>query len=456
MSPGRILIVDDVNARMALAGLLRDEGFDVELAADAVEALGAYAAFAPHVVVIDLEMLGTHGLEVVHKLGALVDPPAIIVMTEFGEVSTAVQAMRAGACDYLTKPLDVQLLLVVLDKLLKQQRLAREMRQVYAQLRRVAPSNIVGSTPSMQRLLEIIDQVGPSEATVLITGESGTGKELVAKAIHQLSPRASRPFVTLHCTTLVESRLDSELFRYGNDSVTRLARAAGGTLFFDEIGALSSPMQVVLLRFLQERELGRAAGTRTLCTVDARVIAATDRNLFDETAAGRFHKDLYDRLDVVSLKLPPLRERRSDIPALVKFFIERYSEENSKTIEGCSAAALERLLSYSWPGNVLELESAIERAVVLCSGTMLGPEHLPPNIQLAIVPIGIPVIPGATMAAIERYAIFETLRAAGSTSRAAEILGISARTIQYRVRDYCTASRANVVPVRKRRKGTAA
>ena len=229
----------------------------------------------------------------------------------------------------------------------------------------------------------------------------------------------------------------------------RFSLANGGTLFLDEIGEISPAIQVKLLRFLQEHEFERVGGTQTI-HVDVRVIAATNRNLLDEIAKGRFREDLYYRLNVVSLEMPPLRERRSDIPSLVKFFSDRYARENGKTIEGCTSAALELLMSYGWPGNVRELENAIERAVVLSTGTSIEPKYLPPNVKPMTPPSGMPPIPGATMADLERYAIVETLKATGgSTSRAAEILGISARTIQYRLHEYNPAPRSEVAVVRK-------
>ena len=456
---GRILVVDDeVNARTALAELLRDEGFEVEMAADAFKALGKYEAFTPHVVVTDLKMPGMDGIELVKKVRANEEPAAVVVMTAFGDVSSAVDAMRAGAADYLTKPLNFDELLVVLERVLDHLQLSRETRQLRQRVRdRVAPNNIIGSAPPMQRVFEVIDQVGPSRATVLITGESGTGKELVANAIHQRSPRAGGPFIKLHCAALAESLLESELFGHERGSFTgaqarkdgRFSLADGGTLFLDEIGEISQSIQVKLLRFLQEREFERVGGTQTI-HVDVRVIAATNRNLPDEVARGRFREDLFYRLNVVALEMPSLRERRADIPALAKFFIDRYAKENGKAVEDCTPATLELLMNHGWPGNVRELENAIERAVVLSSGTMLEPRHLPPNIKPAVAPVGLPAIPGATMAELERYAILETLKATGgSTSRAAEMLGISTRTIQYRLHNYNAAPRSEIDVVRK-------
>jgi DNA-binding NtrC family response regulator len=456
---GRILVVDDeVNARTALAELLRDEGFDVEMAADAFKALGKYESFTPHVVLTDLKMPGMDGIELVKKLRASEDPCDVIVMTAFGAVETAVEAMRAGASDYLTKPLNFDELLVVLDKVFETSQLRRETRQLRARVRdRVAPGNIIGDAPVMQRVFEVIDQVAPSKATVLVTGESGTGKELVANAIHQKSPRVRGPFIKLHCAALAESLLESELFGHEKGAFTgatnrkdgRFSLADGGTLFLDEIGEISPSIQVKLLRFLQEHEFERVGGTQTL-KVDVRVIAATNKNLKEEVAKGRFREDLFYRLNVVALEMPSLRERRSDIPALARFFVERYAKENGKTVEGITPEAMELLASYDWPGNVRELENAIERAVVLTPAKILEARQLPPSIRPSVLPAGAPMIPGSTMADLERYAILETLKSTGgSTSKAAEILGISTRTIQYRLHEYNEAPRSSVAAVGK-------
>jgi DNA-binding NtrC family response regulator len=456
---GRVLVVDDeANARTALAELLRDEGYDVEIAADAFKALGKYEAFTPHVVITDLKMPGMDGIELVKKVRAAEDPAAVIVMTAFGEVSSAVEAMRAGAAEYLTKPLNFDELLVVLDKVFEHQALRRETRVLRHRLReRTAPNNIVGDSPPMQRVFEIVDQVAPSRATVLITGESGTGKELVANALHQRSPRANGPFIKLHCAALAESLLESELFGHERGSFTgamarkdgRFQLADGGTLFLDEIGEISPSIQVKLLRFLQEHEFERVGGTQTI-RVDVRVIAATNRNLVEEVAKGRFREDLYYRLNVVALEMPPLRDRRSDIPALARFFLDRYARDNGKAIDGFTPEALELLTAYDWPGNVRELENAVERAVVLATGALIEPRQLPPSVRPHHAPAGVPVVPGATMADLERYAILETLKSTGgSTSKAAEILKISPRTIQYRLHEYNAAPRSDVEVVRR-------
>jgi len=441
---GRILLVDDAHdARTALAGLLHNEGYEVDVAGDADGVLARCAEVAPHVVLLDLGF----GLDVVRRVRALPEAPAVVVMTAFGAGQLAVDAMRAGAVEYLTRPLDPEELVLVLDHVLDHQRLAAEARQLRARLDdRYARHNIIGSAPSMKWVFEVIDQVAPSRATVLITGESGTGKELVAAAIHQRSPRATGPFIKVHCAALAESLLESELFGHERGAFTgavarregRFALANGGTLFLDEIGEVSPSIQVKLLRFLQEHVFERVGGDRPI-EVDVRVIAATNRDLAQAVKDGRFREDLYYRLNVVSLEMPPLRERKSDIPALVRFFFERFARENERVLDGFSAEAIDLLTRHEWPGNVRELENAVERAVVMAQGPRIEARHLPPTIAPHgnHGPDGRLAIPGATLDEIERYAILATLHATGgSTVKAAEILGISVRKVQYKLHEY--------------------
>jgi DNA-binding NtrC family response regulator len=452
---GRILVVDDeANARTALAELLREEGYDVETAADAFKALGKLEEFGPHLVLTDLKMPGMDGIELMKRLAAGEREVAVVVMTAFGAVDTAVEAMRAGAVDYLTKPLNFDELLLVVERALERQNLRAETRLLKARLAdRHRVGNIIGDHPQMQRLFKVIDQVAPSRATVLITGESGTGKELVAEAIHQGSPRAGGPFIKLHCAALAETLLESELFGHERGAFTgamarrdgRFQMAHGGTLFLDEIGEISPSVQVKLLRFLQEREFERVGGSQTI-EVDVRVIVATNRNLAEAVARGQFREDLYYRLNVVSIDMPALRERRSDVPLLADFFLRRYSDENGKDIRGFSERALQTLMAYPWPGNVRELENAVERAVVMTSGTTIDHDALPGHIAPRPGQEGgPPPIPGSTLEELERYAILETMKATGgSTSKAAEILGISVRKIQYKLHAYKDAPRSNV------------
>ncbi|HKA91183.1 MAG TPA: sigma-54 dependent transcriptional regulator [Haliangiales bacterium] len=450
MTPrGRILIVDDeANARTALAELLRDDGYTVETAADGFKALPKLDDFAPDLVLTDLKMPGLDGIGLMRKARER-DPECVaIVMTAFGAVETAVAAMRDGAADYLTKPINVDELSLVVERALERRRLRAEAGQLRERLaERGRLPNIVGSSPIMREVFETVLQVAPSRASVLITGESGTGKELIAAAIHEHSPRAGRPFVRLHCAALAETLLESELFGHERGSFTgavarrdgRFQQADGGTLFLDEIGEISPGVQVKLLRFLQQHEFERVGGNQTL-KVDVRIVAATNRDLLQRVKDGLFREDLYYRLNVVTIEMPPLRARPTDIPLLAMTFLKRFARDNQKTIVGFTDDALDRLTKHAWPGNVRELENAIERAVVVARGDVIGPADLAPTIAAATRPAGMPVVPGATLADIERHAILTTLEhTGGSTSRAAEILGISPRKIQYKLQEYQVA-----------------
>ena len=444
---GRILVVDDeVNARTALAELLRDEGYSVETAADGFKALPKIEEHAPDLIVTDLKMPGIDGLELMRKVNALDPECVVVVMTAFGAVESAVKAMRQGAADYLIKPVNVEELVLVIDRELERKRLRAETGQLRQRLsERHRISNIVGTSPIMQQVFDIVQQVAPSRASVLITGESGTGKELIAAALHEHSPRAKKPFVKLHCAALAETLLESELFGHERGAFTgavarregRFEQADGGTLFLDEIGEISPATQVKLLRFLQEHEFERVGGNQTV-KVDVRVVAATNRNLLERVKQGLFREDLYYRLNVVSVEMPPLRARPSDIPLLAAHFLGRFTKENGKEISRFSDAALERLTQYAWPGNVRELENAVERAVVVCRTGEIRPEDLAPSIVPASTSSdGAPKIPGTSMAELEKFAILKTLEhTGGSTSRAADILGISARKIQYKLHEY--------------------
>jgi len=368
-----------------------------------------------------------------------------VVMTAFGTISSAVEAMKKGAENYLLKPLDPEALGAVVDRAMEKARLVQEARRLRERLReRNAFSHIVSADPKMQTVLELVAQVGPSRASVLITGESGTGKELIAEAIHLASPRAKAPFVRLHCAALSESLLESELFGHERGAFTgavgrregRFRQADGGTLFLDEIAEVSSAVQVKLLRFLQEKTFERVGGNETL-KVDVRIIAATHRDLGAEITRGTFREDLFYRLNVVTVELPPLRDRRGDIPALASFFLRRYAAENGKTLETFADDALATLLEYRWPGNVRELENVVERAVVLCDGPQIERKNLPPSVVPSAERGGAPPIPGSTIADLERYAILKTLEACGgSTSKAATVLGVSPRKIQYKLHEY--------------------
>ncbi|HVK69024.1 MAG TPA: sigma-54 dependent transcriptional regulator [Polyangium sp.] len=445
-SRGRILIVDDeANARAALAEILREEGYTTETAADGFKALGKLEEFTPDVVLTDLKMPGLDGIGLMEKAQESRTTATFVVMTAFGTISNAVEAVKKGAYNYLTKPLDFQVLEVVVERAVEQARLLQENSRLRQKLReRNAFGHVIASHPSMVKLLRLVEQVAPSRASVLIIGETGTGKELIAEMIHRGSPRAKAPLVRLNCAALSESLLESELFGHEKGAFTgavgrregRFEQASGGTLFLDEVSEIPLATQVKLLRFLQERTIERVGGNETL-KVDVRIIAATNKDLRQRISEGYFREDLYYRLNVVTLEIPPLRQRTSDIPELAAFFLGRYAEENGKRIEGFTDDALAALAAYAWPGNVRELENAVERAVVLCDSPRVERRHLPTSLEVGGGEGAMPPIPGSTIYDLEKYAILRTLEACkGSTSKAATILGISPRKIQYKLHEY--------------------
>ncbi len=451
-SRGRILIVDDeANARAALSEILREEGYATETAADGFKALGKLEEFQPDVVLTDLKMPGLDGIGLMEKAEALLPEATFVVMTAFGTIESAVEAIKKGAYNYLTKPLDFGVLAVVVERAVERARLLQENTRLRTRLReRNAFGHVIGNHPSMVKLWRLVEQVAPSRASVLIHGETGTGKELVAEMIHRASPRAKAPLVRLNCAALSESLLESELFGHEKGAFTgavarregRFEQANGGTMFLDEVSEIPIATQVKLLRFLQERSFERVGGNETL-KVDVRILAATNRDLKQRIEQGLFREDLYYRLNVVSLEIPPLRERQSDIPELAAFFLSRYAQENGKRIEGFSEEALAALSAHPWPGNVRELENAVERAVVLCDGPRVEHRHLPaaPGHRAHGPGDAQPPVPGTTIYDLERYAILKTLEACkGSTSKAATILGISPRKIQYKLHEYTSSS----------------
>ncbi len=462
-SKGRILIVDDeANARAALSEILREEGYETETAADGFKALGKIGSFAPDLILTDLKMPGLDGIGLLKESRAASPTTVVVVMTAFGTIDSAVEAIKTGAENYLTKPLDPVTLVAVVERAMEKSKLLEETALLRERLReRNAFGHIIGEHPSMKALLDTVAQVGPSRSSVLIVGESGTGKELIAAALHRASPRAAQPFVRLNCAALAESLLESELFGHERGAFTgavgrregRFRQADGGTLFLDEVSEIPLATQVKLLRFLQEKEFERVGGNETL-KVDVRIIAATNVDLEERVRRGQFREDLYYRLNVIRLEIPSLRNRRTDIPLLAAFFLKRYSQENGKAIVGFTEDALQRLMNYSWPGNVRELEHAIERGVVLARGDRVEADNLPPALAPAPGQRGArdagdtrPPVPGSTIADLERHAILETLKAvSGSTSKAARILGISPRKIQYKLHEYGRAGGTTAQP----------
>ncbi len=447
----RILIVDDEqNARDALKTILTEEGYEVREAADGEEGLAALSTFRPEAVLCDIRMPKLDGLQLIERARAEGHNCVFVMVTAFASIETAVQAMKAGAEDYITKPIDVAAVLAKLEKVLEKRALKQENELLRERLREKHKfSNIVGESPELQGVFDVVMRAAPTRATILVLGESGTGKELIAQAIHEASPRRDKPFVKVNCAALTETLLESELFGHEKGSFTgavgrregRFELANTGTLFLDELGDVSPGLQVKLLRVLQQQEFERVGGTQTV-KVDVRVVAATNRDLEAEVKSGRFREDLYYRLNVVSVTLPPLRRRKSDIPALVQHFLERYGQMHGKPMKGLAPGTLNALLSYDWPGNVRELGNVVERAVVLARGTELTSDDLPSTLRgpRPTNRSGDSLIPGATLYDIEREAILRTLELVdGSTSRAADLLGISVRKIQYRLKEYAEA-----------------
>ena len=453
MTRPRILVVDDEpNARAGLRTILGEEGYAVSEASDGLEALEKLRAESFDVVLADIRMPRMDGVTLVRSAREEGIPSLFVMMTAFASIEIAVEAMRAGAENFLVKPLEPSTVLVVLDKVLEKQRLTRDAEQLKDRVRqRYRFESIIGDGPQLQAVFEVVKRAAPTKATVLLLGESGTGKELVAQAIHSESTRKDRPFIKVSCAALSESLLESELFGHERGSFTgavgrregRFELADGGTLFLDEIGEIPASVQVKLLRALQQREFERVGGTETL-KVDVRVVAATNRDLAAEVAAGRFREDLYYRLNVVAVTLPPLRSRKGDIPALVSHFIQKFDQAYGKSVRGLLPGTLNALLRHDWPGNVRELENVIERAVVLSTGPLLTLEELPPALSGPGPGVMRPggLIPGATIRELEREAILRTLEVVdGSTTRAAAMLGISPRKIQYRIKEYAEEDR---------------
>jgi len=442
----RILVVDDEpRACSALEGLLRKKGYEVKTAGNAFEGLELLGTMRPDVVLTDLRMPGLDGLAFLENIRATSPATRIVVMTAYGSIDVAVDAIKKGADDFIEKPIDVQALCRTLESSMERaSRLAELGSASKPEAGTASCLGVVGSHPSMQSVLERVEQVARSRATVLLTGESGTGKGLLAQTIHRMSGRAEAPFVELSCAALSESLLESELFGHERGAFTgavrchqgRFMAAVGGTLLLDEIGSCPLATQVKLLRFLQTRQFERVGGDETL-SVDVRLIAATNEDLETEMAEGRFREDLFYRLNVFRIELPPLRERRSDIPALAEAFLKGFEEENGHPIEGFSPEALDRLLLHDWPGNVRELEHAIEHAAIVAQGTEVTVRDLPESVVEAPQdPLDV-AIPGSTMAEIERAAILKSVMAAGgNATEAAAMLGISKSKVYYRLRDY--------------------
>ena len=441
-----VLVVDDERVhRFMLSSMLKEWGWRTVEADDGSTAVDAVKRNSYDAVLMDVRMAKMNGHEAFRRIHEIQPGLPVIIMTAYSSVDDAVEAIKHGAHDYLTKPLDFDRLRLTLGRALEQRQVKEKMREAAADVA-VLESSIIGTSPPMMELLEMIGYVAPTEATVLVAGESGTGKELVAESLHSNSARRNGPFVKVNCAALVETLLESELFGHEKGAFTgadrrregKFVQADGGTLFLDEIGETSQAMQVKLLRVLQEQELQRVGGEETL-RVDVRIIAATNRDLDEEVKKGTFREDLYYRLNVVMLTVPPLRDRREDIPLLVNYFVKKFAEKNRRTVECVTSSCLDLLCRYAWPGNVRELENAIERGVILMRGDQLTEKSLPLTIQRqqeAVLDQAMEDRPNSLFEA-EKNMILQTLNeTGGNKSEAARRLGITRKTLQNKLHKY--------------------
>jgi DNA-binding NtrC family response regulator len=448
--PVILVVDDDKNTRDGLQRALQRH-YDVKTAESADAALAILDA-TPEVDVMlsDLRMPGTDGLGLLRRVNAQHPQTVSILLTAYGSVETAVEAMKQGAYDFLTKPINLDHLDMLVARAIKSRDLEKKVETLEVQLNeKFGMENIVGESSAMRQVFDIIQQTAPTQASVLIQGASGTGKELVAQAIHRLSTRAKGPFVAVHCAALSPTLLESELFGHEKGAFTgataqrkgRFEIADGGTLFLDEVSEIDPSIQVKLLRVLEERAFERVGGEETIRT-DIRVIAATNRDLRDYVRQGKFREDLFFRLNVVDILLPPLCERTGDIPMLADRFLKEYGERNGKRIEGFTPDAIGLLTAYAWPGNVRELRNTVEKMVVLSRADRLSARDVPPNIREAVkghsaLGLRTPVLMSGSLADTERRKIMAVLeKNGGNRTRAAEELGISRRTLHRKLRDY--------------------
>lgn len=440
-----VLIVDDEkNTREGLARALR-RSYEVLIAESGTAALNILGEKPVDVMLSDLRMPGMDGMTLMQR--ALAGSPQLvcILLTAYGNIETAVDAMRHGATDFLTKPVNLEQLELVLQRALRSHRAETENVQLREQLdRKFGMENIIGNSPEMQQVFDTVRQVAASRATVLIQGESGTGKELIAKAIHRLSSRKNGTFVPVHCAALSSSLLESELFGHEKGAFTgaaerrkgRFELADGGSLFLDEIGEVDASVQVKILRALEERRFERVGGQESI-DVDTRLIAATNRDLKRMVAEGKFREDLYYRLYVVVIQLPALRERKSDIPLLLKHYLDLFNQENNRAIEGFSPDALDLLMAYRWPGNVRELRNVVEQMVVLSRSQRIGVRDLPAHLRETGSLGGTLQVEGGTLEDMEKRALLQALKeSGGNRTHAAEKLGVSRRTLHRKIAEY--------------------
>jgi DNA-binding NtrC family response regulator len=444
--PIHILVVDDELAQRELvSGFLKKQGFEVAVTGSGEKALELFRQESFDLVLTDQKMPNMSGLDLLQAIHAINPETAVVLMTAYGTIESAVFSIKGGATDYLTKPLNLDELLYRIRQVSDRYRIINENRELREALReRHRIEGIIGESGQMLEALSLVRRVAPSEATVLIRGESGTGKELIAKAIHFASPRASHPLVKVNCAALPETLLESELFGHEKGAFTgavtsrqgRFELANGGTIFLDEIGDLPLPLQAKLLRVLQEREYEKVGSSRPV-KVNVRILAASHRPLEALIKAGQLREDLYYRLNVVTILIPPLRERRSDLSLLIDHFLRRFAEKNGKTIRGLTHEARDVLLRYDYPGNVRELENLIERAVVLTRDDVIGSGDLPLTVQEPEAEDEQGTNLTVTVEAVERRMIRDALaRSEGVQTRAAERLGISERALRYKLIKY--------------------
>jgi DNA-binding NtrC family response regulator len=447
----KILVVDDEETiRKGLARIVTDLGHEVELAADAEEALEKALDSPPDLLISDLQLPGRSGLELITDLQEHGIESTMVILTAHGTIDSAVEATRRGVYDYLVKPIDGDRVSSVIRKGLVHAAMRQEVLHLRSELRRSGQfQELVGKSPSMLELYRLIDQIAPTNASVLITGESGTGKEVVARTMHNLSPRVSERFVALNCAAIPETLLESEIFGHEKGAFTGATasrpgcfeHADRGTLFLDEIGEMPAGLQSKLLRVLEDGKVRRVGGSRET-PVDTRVLAATNASVREGLAGGRLREDLYFRLNVFTLALPPLRDRTEDIPILAEHFLQGFAKENGKSMVGLSTAALQQLMQYDWPGNVRELRNAIQRAVILCNEEEIQPHHLPPSVRPTVrrEPGGkgsLSVTIGAKLDDVEKAVILETLGSCGGNkTRAAAVLGITTKTLYSKLKRY--------------------
>jgi two-component system response regulator HydG len=440
-----VLVVDDDRAhRTMLKTLLSGWGYVIFEADDGDTAIKKVREQGFDLILMDIRMMRMSGIEALHEIKTINPAIPVIIMTAFSSVETAVEALKRGAYDYLTKPLDFDELQIIIERAMEHRQLREENRLLRENLGvKFDRQSIIGCSNAMEKLMETVAQVAPSDATVLLTGESGTGKELIAGAIHFNSLRKAEPFVKINCAAITETLLESELFGHERGSFTgaerrkegKFRQADGGSIFLDEVSEMSLAMQVKLLRVLQEREIVRVGGDEAI-KIDVRVIAATNRNLIEEVEKGNFREDLFYRLNVVSLNMPSLRERREDIPLLAQHFLTLFAEKNHKDIKGLTPQAMDGLLKYEWPGNIREVMNVIERAVVLTRSEYLDEEDLSPTIRKE--PAAQHINHGnMPLEDVERNTVLETLKAAaGNKSEAARRLGITRRTLHKKLKKY--------------------